>query len=268
MKSCILIQCFIKVKETIQVLESLMHAECIDQYDIICYVDKAEEGSKFESSNLKLVQELLKFKEKYKDHPVILEFAKKNLGPYLCCYQAMEFCFTNYDFVIFSEDDSIFCKDTIRYYNFYRDHQIKDEKDVLGITSMSGRYPRKNLEPIDPLVLQKIKEFAIKEGYINKYQKVFHAPNKQFGIFKDKWQLIRHLRCQHHADHLTLQFIQDHQYYFYFSVIPRTNDIGLNHELCCSTLYFGKEIPVDTMNIITSDDFYPTSLNSMEIYWD
>ena len=40
-----------------------------------------------------------------------------------------------------------------------------------------------------------------------------------------------------------------------YSYIPRTNDLGLYHELGCTTLYYNGCPPNDTIKYLTTDDF-------------
>ena len=43
--------------------------------------------------------------------------------------------------------------------------------------------------------------------------------------------------------------------YFLYSIVPRSNDIGLFNELGCTTLYYDGEINLTTIKYLTSDDF-------------
>jgi hypothetical protein len=93
-KSCILIQCYVKPEETKQVLHTIERCSEINEYTLVLYVDSAPDHSKFKSPNQQLIESLLEYKNqkinRFKD--IIVKIADHNLGPYLCCGQALNCC--------------------------------------------------------------------------------------------------------------------------------------------------------------------------------
>ena len=356
MESCILLQCFCKPKETINVLNSLLKCIGINNYNLILYVDISND-LRFKSSNKELINKLNLFKQnnisKFKNIEIVKN--NENKGPYKTCYEGIEYAFIKNNFVIFSEDDSIFTKDSIIYYNYYRDnyHKFNDDK-CLGITADSinfysennniynnfekmiieygihnnkkditeiclNKYCKDNIISIpsndvirakmfgDPkpgtiksifingeeykhdeeinyniyIPLKKNiynnKKIEIKKQlnniYLNYIQKINWAPNKQFGIFKEKWDKIKFFRNNnnnyiiskyniHAPDTATGFYVKDFNYYFIYSYIPRCNDIGLFNILGCTQLYNNKKnnILSSTIKYLTTDDFIYTDL--------
>lgn len=266
MKCCIVIQCFVKPNETLLVLNSLEKCEGIEEYSLILYVDKANKHSKFEKNNNELIEKLKNYKnDKFQE--IIIHVNENNLGPYITCGDAIDFCFKKFDYVIFSEDDATFCKDSIKLYNIFRDMNNVPE-NCLGITASSNFFStnNKNIEYVKKNFIEKINEIknnVINENLVNKIYIDYFAPNKQFGLFKNKWEKIRYFRTNDYiklnllikSDSATGEFVKNNNMYFYNSVIPRTNDIGLFHELGCTTLYYNEEAPLNTIKYITSNDF-------------
>ena len=259
MNSCIVVQCFCKPIETIGLLNSLLNCCEINEYNLLLYVDKAQDKSKFEKKNLELIKLLDKYKLENKDRfkSIQLIICKFNKGPYICCHDAIEYAFTYNEFVIFTEDDIIFCKDTIKFYNIYKDSQELHNENCIGITSSSNYYysienifsSKQYIIEVLPKYLEKINSIkveTINNSLYNKIIKTNWAPNKQFGIFRNGWDQIKLYRskefinsgeCNKIApDQYTGEMVNKRSLYFLYSIVPRSNDIGLFNELGCTTI--------------------------------
>jgi hypothetical protein len=260
MKSCILIQCYVKPVETIKILKSLELCDGITNYSLVLFIDKAAQNTKFSESNSDLIDEVSKYKlenqSKFED--VIIYINDCNLGPYLTCCKAIDFCFETFDFVVFSEDDAIFCKDSISYFNNYRDGKIPNPENCLGISSESIQFGE-DCKESSSFCINAEKNNVIQNKLINKVQKIQCMPSKQFGLFQNKWEKVRQHRLV--SDGYAHEYIKKStDLFMYFSIIPRTNDIGLTHPLGCTTLYWDRELPKSTIKYLTSDDFYYNSI--------
>ena len=184
---------------------------------------------------------------------IIIKINDKNLGPYKTCLHANDFAYKFSDFVIFSEDDSIFCNDTLNYYDFFKNSNLIDNEEIIGITSYSCFFHKKDLS--SDIDINSIKNRIISNNDLNSVIKVKSIPNKQWGMFKKGWNKVRCIRENGGTDYETLLHVIENNYHFIYSIVPRTNDIGLFHKLGCTTLYYKKKIPIDTIKFITSDDF-------------
>jgi len=283
MDLCLCIQCFNKPIETLLVSPSLEKNDNLKQIHLLLYVDKANEKSKSYEKNIELIKKLFSYKneKEYLFKSITIKVSDINLGPYKCCYNAIETGFTLSEHVIFSEDDCIFCKDSIKYFMAYFNNKIKNidinDENCLGITSSSiyFGFTKKNSFTIDGsniisnnLLFDKIKnikEIIKANGTINSCQKINWAPNKQFGLLKHNWNKIKFYRTDNYMldkilntkapDEATAMFVRDNNMYFIYSYIPRTNDLGLYHELGCTTLYYNGCPPNDTIKYLTTDDF-------------
>jgi len=282
MNSCIVIQCFCKPVETIKTLNSLEKCKEIIKYNLLLFVDKTNDN-RFMDNNLMLIKKLEEYKEKsehlYKNIKIIV--SRTNLGPYQSCFDSIEHAFTYNNYVIFSEDDIIFCKDSINYYNDFRDKKMDYDDKCVGITSSSNRfYPKKNIYSKKNINIEIAEEYRDKvneikllinnnDNLLNAIEKFKWAPNKQMGIFQEGWNKIKRFRdLKNHPalyttpeykgqvpDYATGKYIQNSPFYFIYSFIPRSNDIGLFNELGCTTLYFNGNPGYSTIKYLTSDDF-------------
>ena len=142
MDYCVCIQCFCKPIETLALLDSLEKNDNLKKIHLLIYIDKANDNSKFYKKNQELIKKIIFYKNKenlFKS--ITIKLSNINLGPYKCCYETIETGFTLSDNVIFSEDDILFCKDTIEYFMAYFNNKIKNfdikDENCLGITSSS-----------------------------------------------------------------------------------------------------------------------------------
>lgn len=201
----------------------------------------------------------------------------------MTCFNAIEFAFSYNDFVVFTEDDIIFCKDTLNYYNNYRDKKINYDENCIGITSSSL-----NFYPTNNNIFKNINSCEIKDDYQDKINKIIKfvndnnllnviehismAPNKQMGLFKDGWDKIKKFRDTKNHSYLYSRkgeykkyvpdvaisvYIKNSPYYFIFSFVPRSNDIGLYNELGCTQIYTTEHHGYVTTKYLTSDNFEP-----------
>lgn len=99
---------------------------------------------------------------------------------------------------MFTEDDIVFCGDTLNYYNNYRDKKINCDENCIGITSSSL-----NFYPLNNDIFKNINSNEIKDDYkdkindiikfvndnnlLNVLEPIKTAPNKQMGLFKEGW---------------------------------------------------------------------------------
>ena len=289
MDYCVCIQCFNKPIESLLVLDSLEKNDNLKKIHLLLYVDKAKIGTKSYEKNIELIDKLISYKNN-KDclfKSITIKVSDINLGPYKCCYTAIETGFTLSNNVIFSEDDILFCKDTITYFIAYFNNKIKNvdinDEHCLGITSSSIHFGftqktsftiNRNDIVVNNLFLDKIK--SIKEKIknnvsVNSCQKIKWAPNKQFCLLKHNWDKISFFRTDNYIldkklnikspDEATGEFVKNNDMYFIYSYIPRSNDIGLYYDLGCTTLYYNGCPSPDTIKYLTTDDFDTISCN-------
>jgi hypothetical protein len=280
MDLCVCIQCFNKPIETILVLKSLEKCKEVSEINLVLFIDKATSSSKSFNKNKELIDVLINYKnynqKLYSSIQIIL--SDKNLGPYKACCECIDKSFEKYNYVIFSEDDILFCRDTIKYFKkYFNSDKYKNDPNCIGISSSSIYFgfnnkssfviDKNNITPNDiykqdiKLIKEKVSELNIS----NSFMKLNWAPNKQFGLIKENWKKIKFFRTDNYIlnkelytkapDFATGVFVKENNYYFLFSFIPRSNDIGLYNEIGCTTLYYNDVPKPDTIKYLTSDDF-------------
>lgn len=272
MNSCVVIQCFAKPHETLQTLKSLERCIGIEQYNLLLFVDSTTNTKIIEARHnlIEILKQYISNNKSFKS--IELHISDKCLGPYVGCYSAINKAFMENEFVIFSEDDAIFTRDAILYYNSYRDNKIPHSDSCIGITASSPFYYSDKNIYIDIKKSNDICD-AFKDRvniiihnshqYINSIIKRSSGPGKQMGMFKSGWDKIKYYRSPEYcslptrkaSDYMTSIFISESKFYFYYSIIPRTNDIGLFNEYGCTTLYYNKPPPIYTIKYLTSDYF-------------
>ena len=159
---------------------------------------------------------------------------------------------------------------------------IPHEDICIGITASSNYfYSNKDIyeEKQNQIIIKKeftdiinsYKQQIINNNCLNMIYKLYWAPNKQMGLFKNGWDKIKYYRspeclktdmCKTIApDHLTGKIVQNNKWYFYASIVPRSNDIGLFNELGCTTLYYTQKVNLSTIKYLTTDDFIDNTDN-------
>lgn len=282
MDICICISAFNKPKETLFVIESIEKCYLSNFITLLIYIDTVDNGNISYNNNQQLIKNITEYKNnKFKN--IIVHITKKNEGPYLACFNCIEKAFTICDFVVFGEDDILFSKDALVYYYAYYKSIIPNNDDkCIGITtsSINFGYLKKELFEINngKIVMNNdlqnkfndAKDIIESKKLLYCYQYVKWAPNKQFGLFQKNWNKIKYYRSDEFLkinktdapDAVTGYFVNKNNYYFIYSYIPRSNDIGLYHDLGCTTLYYKGIASPDTIKYITSDDFeHPTDIN-------
>ena len=280
MDYCVCIQCFNKPIETLLFLESLEQCIGISDINLILFIDKAISNSKYYKKNKELIKVLNNYsnnqKNVYKSIEIII--SDQNLGPYKACCNCIDNGFKKYKYVIFSEDDILFCNDTLIYFKkYFESDQYKNDPNCIGISSSSNNFGFNNKSSFiienDKIIpnaiymndIQLIKNKVEELNLINSIIKVNWAPNKQFGMIKENWEKIKFFRTDAYIldkklntsapDYATGVFVKEKKYYFLFSFIPRSNDIGLYNEIGCTTLYYDGILVPYTIKYLTSNDF-------------
>jgi hypothetical protein len=225
MNSALVIQCFVKPQETLNTLESFEKCKEIKEYELIIYVDKANKNTIFVEENNKLIEIIEKYAQdnKYKYKNIIVIISDENLGPYICCGNAINYAFEKNDFVIFTEDDAIFTIDTLNYFNSYRDNKIPNDEKCLGITSQSQLFQintKNDIIDTDNFKYKNLLTEILNDDLLDKIVKIPNFSNKQFGIFKNKWNIIKHFRTKDFllknkvvSDYATTLFVAENNFY-------------------------------------------------------
>jgi hypothetical protein len=294
MDCCICIQCYCKPVETLITLNSLEKCDEIKYINLLLFVDKARNNSKFEKKNIELINllNIYKLNKENLYKSITIYIPDNNLGPYLGCSKCVDIGLTINKYVIFSEDDSIFCKDSISYYKQYIDGIINNtDSQCIGITTQSNYFYSNKINMFNSVknnieisndyfhMVDNIKKQVYDLCLFNKIEKVKWAPNKQFCISKNNWEKIKYFRTNDYIinnklskdiapDTATGKFIEENNFYFYYSIIPRTNDIGLFNELGCTTLYYNSSPSITTIKYITSDNFNNIMIHNYDILYN
>lgn len=278
MASCLILQCFQKPIETIRVLESVAECDGVAEYDIILWCDVAHDShlpnpGPLGQKNRELIEVLRKYQksEEARFKSIELKINSQPRGPYTTCYDAIEYGFQGHAFVVFSEDDIAFAKDSLNYYSAYRDGRMPLGEGCIGVTADSQQFfPRSDVYSSKSIAISVgdkwkdevniMRKRAREHELYNKVLRAGWAPNKQMGMFKPGWDRIKHLRAdggtaEKAPDTLTGEFVRDNSLHFLYSVIPRCNDIGLFNEQGCTTLYYNATPNLSTIHYLTSDNF-------------
>lgn len=269
----IVVQAYAKFAECVQVLDSIGRQPLAHKYTVLVYVDGLARSHRRDRRVLDERDKLLEYLRKRAEggtngFKLVLHECDSNKGPYLCCHDAVEMGFTLDDFVIFTEDDIVFCRDSLELYESYRYGEIECEGTVVGVTTQSQRYGMTSSAPVDERTkAQTITAAGIRARRLERH---YWAPNKQFALFKSEWDRISFIRkrdfsahpevkdksySRFGADRATGHYCQENRLSFLFSFVPRIQDIGFYHVNGVTTRCQGTQGKTsNTIKSITTDD--------------
>lgn len=269
----IVVQAYAKFAECLEVLNSIDRQPLSSKYTVLVYVDGLAQSHRRDRHVLDERDKLLEYLRKRvgtetNGFKLMLHECDTNKGPYLCCHDAVEMGFTIDDFVIFTEDDIVFCQDSLELYESFREGEIGCHGTAVGVTAQSQRYGMTRSAPLD----EKTKAQTVKAAAIRARRLELHhwAPNKQFGMFKTGWDRISFIRkgdfaaspgfagksySKFGADRATGHYCQENRLAFLFSFVPRIQDIGFYHVNGVTTRCQGTQGKTsNTIKSITTDD--------------
>jgi hypothetical protein len=278
----IVVQAYAKFAECVQVLDSIARQPLSKKYTVLVYVDGLARSHQRDRRVLDEREKLLGYLRKRagaetNGFKLVLHECDSNKGPYLCCHDAVEMGFTLDDFVIFTEDDIVFCRDSLELYESFRDGEIEYGGTVVGVTAQSQRYGMTGSSTANEQ--SKTQTAKAAETRARRLEQHIWAPNKQFGLFKTGWDRISFIRngdfsahpgfmdksySRFGADRATGHYCQENRLSFLFSFVPRIQDIGFYHVNGVTTRCQGTRGKTsNTIKSITTDDL-PAALFSTE----
>jgi GR25 family glycosyltransferase involved in LPS biosynthesis len=220
------IQTFVKIDTLQQTIHYLFQCRNIDKYKIIFFIDGIEnfiykDKEHWIENNKIIRQNLYNLQAQNKNVSILL--SETNLGAYKGCKYLIDHCMEKSDYVIFLEDDVLFSKDCLEYYEFAYEKYLKN-KDYQCLGAACSGTPWVNESNIN---INKLYE-------LNTMNWISSAC---FGITKDKWEIYKDSRGSSNGD---IKMGEDFRKNNQVSIIPaigRSGRIGYDHPDGFSTYY-------------------------------
>lgn len=241
----LVVQCFAKCDTLLGLCKSLMLCHGHEQIDLIFWSDSPVEGRQQEKyiplcADVQIY--LDNFIEKESGHfkSITRRQNDVNLGPYKTCEIALDFAFSRHYFVIFAEDDVIFARDALDWFDVIRKHQVFAAEENWAITGEAIFFdardkhisPERVAATSGKVLKQKLNIFYVIHNFL---------PSTCFATTREKWVKFGQTRGQSIGDVEVCRRCQEEGRYCIFPVVPRVKDIGMLHDNGYSVMIHSKE---------------------------
>jgi tetratricopeptide (TPR) repeat protein len=231
--TAIVVQNFNKPDTLGALCKSLLECDNTRDLDLIFWSDSAI-GARKEAEYLPKCAEVGKLLDSffvtYRDRfrSITLRRNSTNLGCYKTCQLAIESAFEEHDFVIFSEDDTIFSPDALDWFIAMKDSPAFLDDAIWAIAGESIFFDGQRTVPARQLV-ESAKIHAAKHHLWEQFIPLDFIPSTCFATNRHKWAQISVTRGQINGDVELCHRCQAEGKKCLFPVVARVKDTGMLH---------------------------------------
>jgi hypothetical protein len=175
-----------------------------------------------------------------KDHFVSVRFDRsdENNGPYQTAERLINCALESSESVIFSEDDVIFARDAIEWFQRAFSHPKFLRPNVWAIAGESKFFDSHRHSP-SATVVSRALELAEKDNLIDKFAYFDFLPSSCFATTRDKWAEFGLTRGTTRGDRAVVDRCMAEGKLCFWPVIARCHDRGMHHPLGYSVRWKG-----------------------------
>ena len=233
MKNCIVVQAFVKLDTLRDLCGSLLKCQKIDEFNLVFWLDnpigsrkEAEFQQKFALVK-DFVEDFAKCNAaKFKSIETILN--DTNLGTCKTCQVSIDYAMSKYDFVVFTEDDTIMSADTLVWFLAASGTDDFRSSRVWAIAGESIFFDGQSVQVSDEWVAR-AKLFAEARNLYNCYIELNFLPSTCFATTRSKWNEFSETRGLPCGDVDVCDRCRDEHKYAIFPIIARVKDVGMQH---------------------------------------
>ncbi len=260
MKIAILVMLFIKDDLLDNLIDKLKAVERINDVHIVFYQDNIV-GSKF-FNNQKYFSNFINCQNIARNR--VYEFRSAeyvcnniNKGVYQTHYEGMTYCFNNYDYVLFMEDDIMVQKNFLNFFMYFIDNNLlglnENQYQLIGGESIffhshSSEFTfskeKKGL----------LSSYIINNNITNGYHLVNWCPSSCNIMSKNVWESLKEIKSKPNSDTLINSIVQQRKLKVVMPIIPVCEDIGMLHDKGYSVAIHKKENVQEIKNGILFED--------------
>ena len=234
MSSAIVVQCFIKPDTLAGLCASLAACDGTRSFHLIFWTDQPGPGGNADRyrQQHQLVQALVTdFTREHRDRfaSVTLLGNVDNQGTCATCQAALDHAFSLHDFVVFTEDDTVFARDALSWFAALHDGGLLDQPDILALAGESIYFDARR-ETLPPGYAASARQAAAARGLTADYVKLNFIPSTCFATTRAKWAVFGALRGQPRGDEDVCTLCREQNLHCIFPVAARVKDIGMLHE--------------------------------------
>ncbi len=262
MSSAIVVQCFIKPDTLAGLCASLAACDGTRSFHLIFWTDLPGPGRHAERHHTLHQSVRAVVADFMRDHhdrfaSITLLGNSENKGTCATCRAALDHAFTLHDFVIFSEDDTIFTRDARSWFAALHDGGLLDQPDILALAGESIYFDARR-ETLPEGYAAKARQVAAARGLAADYVKLNFIPSTCFATTRAKWAAFGAVRGQPRGDEDVCTLCREQNLHCIFPVVARVKDIGMLHADGYSVRVLGPDGVREIKNTyLTADDVPP-----------
>jgi hypothetical protein len=243
MATAVAIQAFNKADSILRTLNSIARARGPDKYHLVILQDGcsgSDKTEKYRSAWTQTTQALEAWISRNRDYFVSVRFdrSKENLGPYRTAERLIGQALESSESVIFSEDDVIFERDAMEWFERALTHPMFLRSNVWAIAGESRFFDSYRHSPSDTDVARAL-EAARSYNLIDKFVYLDFLPSSCFATTRDKWAEFGDTRGTIRGDRAVVDRCLAEGKVCFWPVIARCHDTGMHHPLGYSVRWKG-----------------------------
>ena len=243
--TALVIQCFVKPDTLDGLCQSLLGCAGTEDVDLIFWSDSpvgSQSENRFERLNEEVRAVVAAFTAAHADRFASVSFHcnDTNLGTCKTCQSALDHAFSDHAFAIFAEDDAIFAKDALCWFQGVRGLGLLDEPENWAIAGEAIFFnAREQSLPAGhaDAMLAMAHELRLQDFYIPHQ----FIPSTCFATTRQRWAEFGATRGQPLGDEDVCARCQAEGRYGLFPMVPRVKDVGMLHDNGYSVMIHTKE---------------------------
>jgi hypothetical protein len=268
-KFAVVVQTFIK-SDTLDALgKSLLACQNRHRFDLIFWSDSATGARKAEEylakTNVVRNQlELFAGTQKSEFQSIDLRGNLKNWGTCKTCEIALNNVFEDHDFVVFTEDDTIFTRDALDWFVEMSESSAFLDDNVWAIAGESIFFDGRH-SAVHEGIVSRLSDHAQRNEFWNKYIPLDFIPSTCFATNRDKWRQFASTRGQPVGDVDLCRRCRDEGKKCLFPIVARVKDVGMLHPDGYSVSVHSAQGITSVKNCyLMSDQIYPRTIEPFE----
>jgi hypothetical protein len=239
----IAVQAFNKAESVLITLDSIKGSRGSHKYHLFVLQDGCSglaETEKYQSAWTQTTEALQGWMSQNRDHfvSICFEASKENNGPYRTAERLIHRALQTSDFVIFSEDDLVFERDAIEWFDRARTHPMFLRPDVWAIAGESRFFDSYRHSPSTSDVARAL-EIATTANLIDKFAYLNFVPSSCFATTRNKWAEFGETRGSTRGDRAVVDRCLAEGKMCFWPIIARCRDIGMHHPMGYSVRWKG-----------------------------
>jgi hypothetical protein len=241
--TAIAIQAFNKADSIVLTLDSIVRARGSNTYDLFILQDGCSgcnQTEKYRPAWAETLQAIRSWISRNREHFASVRFERsdQNNGPYKTAQQLITWALETSESVIFSEDDVIFERDAVEWFEKALAHPMFLRPNVWAIAGESRFFDSHRQVPSD-IDVRCALEIADTRNLIDRFVYLDFLPSSCFATTRDKWAEFGDTRGMTRGDRAVVDRCLAEGKVCFWPVIARCRDTGMHHPLGYSVRWKG-----------------------------